>query len=120
MDGKHASDFASAGHNHNSLYLRLDGSNTMTGVLNVKASQFNDAYDGAINMNNSDIYGLNSIYTSDRSDSQAEGIHFWRDATHVDTLRMMDGKLLFTPYRPLGDSGTEQTVLHTGNSSVSG
>ena len=120
LDGKHASDFASAGHNHNSLYLRLDGSNTMTGVLNVKASQFNDAYDGAINMNNSDIYGLNSIYTSDRSDSQAEGIHFWRDATHVDTLRMMDGKLLFTPYRPLGDSGTEQTVLHTGNSSVSG
>ena len=120
LDGKHASDFATAGHNHDGRYLRLDGSDTMTGVLNVKANQYNDSYNGAINMNNSNIYGLNSIYTSDRSDSPAEGIHFWRDTTHVDTLRMMDGKLLFTPNRLLGSSGTELTVLHTGNSSVSG
>lgn len=120
LDGYHASDFATAGHNHDGRYLRLDGSDTMTGVLNVKANQCNDSYNGAINMNNSNIYGLNSIYTSDRSDSPAEGIHFWRDTTHVDTLRMMDGKLLFTPNRLLGSSGTELTVLHTGNSSVSG
>ena len=120
LDGKHASDFATAGHNHDGRYLRLDGSDTMTGVLNVKANQCNDSYNGAINMNNSNIYGLNSIYTSDRSDSPAEGIHFWRDTTHVDTLRMRDGKLLFTPNRLLGSSGTELTVLHTGNSSVSG
>lgn len=114
------SSFNPAAHNHDGRYLRLDGSDTMTGILKVKANQYNDGYDGAINMNNSDIYGLNSIYTSDKSESQAEGIHFWRDTTHVDTLRMMDGKLLFTPNRPLGKSGTEQTVLHTGNSSVSG
>ena len=114
------SSFNPAAHNHDGRYLRLDGSDTMTGILKVKANQSNDGYDGAINMNNSNIYGLNSIYTSDKSESQAEGIHFWRDTTHVDTLRMMDGKLLFTPNRPLGKSGTEQTVLHTGNSSVSG
>lgn len=114
------SSFTPSAHNHDGRYLRLDGSDTMTGVLKVKGNQYNDGYDGAINMNNSDIYGLNSIYTADKSDSQAEGIHFWRDATHVDTLRMMDGNLLFTPNRPLGGSGTEQTVLHTGNSSVSG
>lgn len=107
-------------HTHDGRYLRLDGSDTMAGVLKVKANQYNDGYEGAINMNNSNIYGLNSIYTSDKSDDQADGIHFWRDSTHVDTLRMMDGKLLFTPNRPLGGSGTEQTVLHTGNSSVSG
>lgn len=114
------STFNPAAHNHDGRYLRLDGSDTMTGILKVKANQSNDGYDGAINMNNSNIYGLNSIYTSDKSESQAEGIHFWRDTTHVDTLRMMDGKLLFTPNRPLGSSGTELTVLHTGNSSVSG
>lgn len=114
------SSFNPAAHNHDGRYLRLDGSDIMTGILKVKANQSNDGYDGAINMNNSNIYGLNSIYTSDKSESQAEGIHFWRDTTHVDTLRMMDGKLLFTPNRPLGKSGTEQTVLHTGNSSVSG
>lgn len=111
---------ATSGHNHDGRYLRLDGSDTMTGVFKAKANQYNDGYDGAINMNNSDIYGLNSIYTADRSDAQAEGIHFWRDSTHVDTLRMMDGKLLFTPNRPLGGSGTEQTVLHTGNSHIKG
>lgn len=120
LDGKHASDFATAGHNHDGRYLRLDGSDTMKGVLHVIKDYCSDRYDGAINMNNSDIYGLNSIYTSDKSESQAEGIHFWRDKTHVDTLRMMDGKLLFTPNRLLGSSGTELTVLHTGNSSVSG
>ena len=114
------SSFTPSAHNHDGRYLRLDGSDTMTGVLKVKANQFNDGYDGAINMNNSDIYGLNSIYTADRSDEQAEGIHFWRDSTHVDTLRMVDGKLLFTPNRPLRGSGTEQTVLHTGNSYIQG
>lgn len=114
------SSFTPSAHNHDGRYLRLDGSDTMTGVLKVKGNQYNDGYDGAINMNNSDIYGLNSIYTADKSDTQAEGIHFWRDSTHVDTLRMMDGKLLFTPNRPLGGSGTEQTVLHTGNSYIKG
>lgn len=114
------SSFTPSVHNHDGRYLRLDGSDTMTGVLKVKGNQYNDGYDGAINMNNSNIYGLNSIYTSDRSDSQSEGFHFWRDATHVDTLRMMDGSLLFIPNRPLGGSGTEQTVLHTGNSYIKG
>ena len=94
-------------------YLPLAGG-TMTGVLALKGSMFEDAYNGALNMQNSDIFGLNSIYTSDKSDSQAEGIHFYRDATHVDTLRMMDGKLLFTPNRELGKTATEYEVIHSG------
>jgi hypothetical protein len=94
-------------------YLPLAGG-TMTGVLALKGGMFEDAYNGALNMQNSDIFGLNSIYTSDKSDSQAEGIHFYRDATHVDTLRMMDGKLLFTPNRELGKTATEYEVIHSG------
>ena len=94
-------------------YLPLAGG-TMTGVLALKGSMFEDAYNGALNMRNSDIFGLNSIYTSDKSDSQAEGIHFYRDATHVDTLRMKDGKLLFTPNRELGKTATEYEVIHSG------
>ena len=94
-------------------YLPLAGG-TMTGVLALKGGMVEDAYNGALNMQNSDIYGLNSIYTSDKSDSQAEGIHFYRDATHVDTLRMMDGKLLFTPNRELGKTATEYEVIHSG------
>ena len=94
-------------------YLPLAGG-TMTGVLALKGGMVEDAYKGALNMQNSNIFGLNSIYTSDKSESQAEGIHFYRDATHVDTLRMMDGKLLFTPNRELGKTATEYEVIHSG------
>ena len=94
-------------------YLLLAGG-TMTGVLALKGGMYEDAYNGALNMQNSNIFGLNSIYTSDKSDSQGEGIHFYRDATHVDTLRMTDGKLLFTPNRELGNTATEYEVIHSG------
>ena len=94
-------------------YLPLAGG-MMTGVLTLKDNMYEDAYNGALNMQNSDIYGLNSIYTADKSNSQAEGIHFYRDATHVDTLRMMDGELLFTPNRELDKTATEYMVIHSG------
>ena len=89
---------------------------TMTGVLTMKANMYEDAYNGALNMNNSDIYGLNSIYTADKSDNPAEGIHFWRSATSVDTLRAVDGVLKFFPNRTVGSTaGTEYNIYHTGN-----
>lgn len=113
LEGHAASYFATASSLNS--YLLLSGG-TMTGVLTMKGSQYQDAYDGALNMNNSDIYGLNSIYTADASDSPAEGIHFYRDSTHVDSLRMASGALLFTPNRQLGTNGTEYTVYHSGNS----
>ena len=86
-------------------FLPLSGG-TMTGTLTAKASQTTDAYSGALNMNNSNIYGVNAIYTADASDTAAEGIHFYRDATHVDTLWMNGGSLLFVPNRELGVSTT--------------
>jgi len=79
----------------------------MTGVLTALGSQYADSYSGALNMNNSNIYGLNSIYTADTSDNAAEGIHFYRDSTHVDTLWMNGGDLLFVPNRTLGTSTTK-------------
>lgn len=91
--------------NHTHSYLPLSGG-TMTGTLTAKASQYGDEYGGALNMNNSNIYGVNSIYTADVSDNAAEGIHFYRDSTHVDTLWMNEGSLLFVPNRELGTSTT--------------
>lgn len=85
--------------------LALSGG-TMTGVLTAKGNMYEDAYNGAINMNNSDIYGLNSIYTADAAESAAEGIHFYRDSTHVDTLWMSGGSLLFVPNREFGTNTT--------------
>lgn len=78
------SSFAAASHTHS--YLPLAGG-TMTGVLKAYAGQYTDNYTTCgIDMQNSDIVGLNSIYTADASDNAGEGIHFYRDSTHVDTL----------------------------------
>ena len=104
----------SDGHQINTTYLKLAGG-TMTGVLNVKANQYEDAFAGALNMNNSNIYGVNSIYTSDTSDNSQEGIHFFRDTTHVDSIYAKSGVLYFTPNRALGTNGTSYSIYHTGN-----
>lgn len=104
----------SDGNQINTTYLKLAGG-TMTGVLNAKANQYEDAFAGALNMNNSNIYGVNSIYTADASDNSQEGIHFFRDTTHVDTIHAQSGVLYFTPNRPIGSTGTSYSIYHTGN-----
>ena len=104
----------SDGNQINTTYLKLAGG-TMTGVLNAKANQYEDAFAGALNMNNSNIYGVNSIYTADASDNSQEGIHFFRDTTHVDSIHAKSGVLYFTPNRPIGSTGTSYSIYHTGN-----
>lgn len=101
---------------HTHPYLPTSGG-TMTGVLTVKADQYTDSYSGALNMNNSDIYNLNSIYTKDASDTANEGIHFYRDASHVDTLWMSGGDLLFVPNRLLS-SGSSSTATKAESEKV--
>ena len=83
------------------------GASTMSGVLTMQANQYTDSYSGALNMNNSDIYGLNSIYTADTADNAAEGIHFYRDSTHVDSLWVNGGEIMFVPNRALGTGTTK-------------
>lgn len=110
------SELGAAASSHSHSYLPLSGG-TMTGVLTAKGSMYEDAYNGALNMNNSDIYNLNSIYTADTSDGAAEGIHFYRDSTHVDTLWMNSGNLYFVPNRALGTNTTAANsykIYHTG------
>ena len=104
----------SDGNQINTTYLKLAGG-TMTGVLTAKKDQYTDSYSGALNMNNSNIYGVNGIYTADSSDDAREGIHFYRSATTVDSLHAKAGVLYFTPNRTLGQVGTSYTVYHTGN-----
>lgn len=100
-------------------YVNISG-DTMTGVLTMQGSVHEDSYTGALNMNNSDIYGLNSIYTADASESSSEGIHFYRDATHVDTLYARNGSLYFVPNRTLGHAGTSYKVIHSGGGTMTG
>ena len=86
-----------------------------SGVIHTQASQYEDCYSGALNLNNSNIYGVNSIYTADVADSSQEGLHFYRSATTVDTIWVAGGIMYFTPNRTLGQTGTSYQVLHMGN-----
>ena len=95
-------------------YVQKSGS-TMTGTLTLLANQYSDSYTGALNCNNSNIYGVNSIYTADASDDSKEGIHFYNTATTVDTIYAKSGVLYFTPNRTLNSVGTSYKVYHSGN-----
>lgn len=111
--GTTATTVALGNHNHDGVYLKLSGG-TMTGVLALKGSQYDDSYSGALNANNSNIYNLNSIYTADAADAASEGIHFYRDATHVDSLWVSGGDIMFVPNRELGTSTTASNSQKVG------
>lgn len=80
---------------------------TLTGTLTAKGSVYTDARDqGALNMNNSNIYRLNAIYMADASDNAGEGINWINSTTTLDTLWASGGVLLFTPNRTDGTATT--------------
>lgn len=94
----------------NSTYLKLSGG-TMTGKITAWGSKYtDDGTTGAIDMQNSNIVGLNSIYTKDASENASEGIHFYRDATHTDTLWMAGGHMYFVPNRTLAGSSASTSA----------
>ena len=73
-------------------------------------NQYHEAITPAygLNMHNSDIIGVNSIYTNDSADNAKEGIQFVRNTTTVDSLWAKSGTLYFTPNRTLGqNTGTQ-------------
>lgn len=85
-----------------------------TGVLHTIANKYTDNYtDAGLNLHNSDIVGVNSIYTADASENSQEGIHFYRDATHVDTIWVAKGVMYFTPNRTIGGAGTSYYIART-------
>ena len=101
----------------NDIYVKRTG-DIMTGKLtfNVGTGGYADSMSaGGINMGNSNIVGVNSIYTADASDNSQEGFHFYRDSTHVDTLYAKSGVLYFVPNRAIGSVGTSYTIAHSGN-----
>ena len=106
-------------HNHDDRYLQLSGG-TLTGVLHLLGSQYADtAGTGALDLANSDIYGVNSIKFADLSDGAGEGLQWYRDATHTDSLWVKNGVIYFTPNRTWNGTGTNYTVWHSGNDGAS-
>lgn len=95
-------------------YLPLTG-DILTGTLTLKANQTEG--NSGLNANNSDIIGINSIYTCDLADNTSEGIRFYRDATHWDSLTANEGKLYFMPNDTLSGTafGSANEIYHSGN-----
>ena len=73
-----------------------------------------------INLHNSDIVGVNSIYTSDVSNGPEESISFKRSNGNYDTLRMADGVIWFGTDYALNKAINEYQILHTNNISITG
>lgn len=73
-----------------------------------------------INLHNSDIVGVNSIYTADVSDGPEESISFKRSNGNYDTLRIADGVIWFGTDYALDKTITECQMLHTNNISIAG
>ena len=96
-----------------SQYLPLSGG-TMTGQINAWGGQYNDSYTSyALNMGNSNIVGLNALYTADAADTASEGIHFYRDTTHTDTLWIAGGHMYFVPNRTLVGTGSSTSAANS-------
>lgn len=73
-----------------------------------------------INLHNSDIVGVNSIYTSDVSDGPGESISFKRSNGNYDTFRIVDGVIWFGANYAFNKTITEYKMLHTNNISITG
>lgn len=73
-----------------------------------------------INLHNSDIVGVNSIYTADVSDGPQESISFKRSNGNYDTLRIADGVIWFGADYAFNKTITEYKMLHTNNISIAG
>jgi len=71
-----------------------------------------------INLHNSDIVNVNSIYTSDVSDGPEESISFKRSNGNYDTFRIADGVIWFGDNYAFNKTITEYKMLHTNNISI--
>lgn len=86
-------------------------------VLTMANDRYYTAGQWGINMRNSDIIGVNSIYTNDVSEDPTEAILFCRSNGNYDGIRAVNGELYFSDnvVRTTGKYNAEYKVYHTGN-----
>lgn len=97
----------------------ISGQTIAPKVINVTGSQY--WIDGVygINMQNSDIIGINGLYLLDAVDSQGEGINFYRSSTTWDRLYSYAGTLYYAPNIETDTHpGTRYTVYHSGGATI--
>lgn len=86
-------------------------------VLTMANDRYYTSSQWGINMRNSDIIGVNSIYTNDVSETPTEAILFCRSNGKYDGIRAVNGELYFSNnvVRTTGKCNGEYKVYHTGN-----
>lgn len=86
-------------------------------VLTMANDRYYTSGQWGINMRNSDIIGVNSIYTNDVSETPTEAILFCRSNGNYDGIRAVNGELYFSDnvVRTTEKYNAEYKVYHTGN-----
>lgn len=86
-------------------------------VLTMANDRYYSSGQWGINMRNSDIIGVNSIYTNDVSETPGEAILFCRSNGNYDGIRAVNGVLYFgdNVVRTTKKYDAEYKVYHTGN-----
>lgn len=86
-------------------------------VLTMANDRYYSSGQWGINMRNSDIIGVNRIYTNDVSDTPGEAILFCRSNGNYDGIRAVNGVLYFSDnvVRTTEKYDAEYKVYHTGN-----
>lgn len=86
-------------------------------VLTMANDRYYSSDQWGINMRNSDIIGVNSIYTNDVSETPTEAILFFRSNGNYDGIRAVNGVLYFSNnvVRTTSKYDAEYEVYHKGN-----
>lgn len=88
-------------------------------TINIGANQYVTGSAYGIDMNNSDISGINGLYFEDAADSAGEGINFYRASGTWDWLYAYGGVLYFAPNQATATyPGTRYTVYHSGGATI--
>ena len=106
------SSIGAAASSHSHSYLPLSGGSMSSGACITFAN--GNGATTALALTNSNISGVNAIYTADNAESGAEGIQFARSNGNYDSIWASSGILYFSPN---GNStySTNYTVLTSGN-----
>ncbi len=97
----------------------ISGQTIAPKVINVTGNQYKVDGVYGINMQNSDIIGLNALYFLDAVDSAGEGINFYRSSTAYDRLYSYSGTLYYAPNCDAATHpGTRYTVYHSGGATI--
>ena len=94
----------------------ISGQVISPGAVNIGSNRYYTSDSYGIDMNNSDMIGINGLYFQDAVDSAGEGINFYRSSTTWDRLYAYGGVLYFAPnIASSTHPGTRYTVYHSGN-----